>query len=89
MINLLWNFSEKQNSNKTANLQAKTYFPLQNIVNMILTRRANYVLGMQLVTNSLAVRNYFVSKSSILKVKFLVHRKYAILSEVPRLITEL
>ena len=46
LINLLWNFSEKQNFNKTTNLQAKTYFPLQHILNMISTRHANNVLRM-------------------------------------------
>ena len=46
LINLLWNLSQKQNFNKTTNLQAKTYFPLQHLLNMILTRCANNVLGM-------------------------------------------
>ena len=41
MMNLVWNVC-----NKTTNLQAKTYFPLQNILNMILTRRVNNELGM-------------------------------------------
>ena len=37
----LWNVC-----NKRTNLQAKTYFPLQNILIMILTRRVNNELGM-------------------------------------------
>ena len=45
LINLPWNFSEKQNFNETTNLQANTYFPLHYLLNMILTRRANNVLG--------------------------------------------
>ena len=46
LINLLWNFWEKQKFNKTTNSQAKTYFPSQHLLNMILTGRANNVLGM-------------------------------------------
>ena len=41
LINPIWNVC-----NKTTNLQAKTYFSLQNILNMILTRRVNNDLGM-------------------------------------------
>ena len=41
LIKRLWNFSEKQNFNKKSNLQGNTYFPLQNILSMILTRRVN------------------------------------------------
>ena len=52
---LAFDLSSMNAFNKTANLQAKTYFPLQNILNMILTRRVNNELGMQFVRNSLAV----------------------------------
>ena len=62
LINLLWSLSEKQNFNKSTNLQAKTYFPLQNIVNMI--NNVNNELEMLIARNSLAVRKYFVSKQS-------------------------
>ena len=43
---LAFDLSSMNAFNKTANLQAKTYFPLQNILNMILTRRVNNELGM-------------------------------------------
>ena len=82
MTFLLWNVF-----NKTTNLQAKTYFPLQNILN-ILTRRVNNEVGMQIVRNSLAVLDGSILFQDFF-VTFLLHWTYAIVSEVLRLITEL
>ena len=83
LINLVWNVC-----NKTTNLQAKTYFPLQNILNMILTRRVNNEVGMQIVRNSLAVLDVSILFQDFF-VTFLLHLTYTIVSEVLRLITEL
>ena len=80
LINLVWNVC-----NKTTNLQAKTYFPLQNILN-ILTRRVNNEVGMQIVRNSLAVLDGSILFQDFF-VTFLLHWTYAIVSEVLRLIT--
>ena len=55
---------------------------------MILTRRVNNEVGMQIVRNSLAVLDVSILFQDIF-VTFLLHLTYTIVSEVLRLITEL